>query len=100
MKVAEVRAARRTARYQRARAAFLAANPLCAECGRHGRTVGADELDHIVPIEDGGEFWDESNWQGLCRPCHEAKTAAENASRGAVPGRDAWDAHLEASYGG
>ncbi len=99
MNAAEVRAARRTARYQRARAAFLESNPLCAECRRQGFTAGADELDHIEPVEAGGPFWDESNWQGLCRPCHEAKTAAENARRAAPAGSAAWDAHLEAAYG-
>ena len=100
MNAAEIRAARSTARYQRERAAFLAENPLCAACLRDGRHVGADDLDHVVPVEAGGSYWDWSNWQGLCRPCHEAKTAAENARRGAVQGRDAWDVHLEASYGG
>ena len=99
MKPGDARQARRTAAYRRARAAFLDANPLCAACRRDGRTVGAAELDHIVPIEDGGDFWDHGNWQPLCRPCHEAKTGAENRQRAAVPGRDAWDAHLEATYG-
>ena len=97
MTPAEARAARRTARYQRARAAFLADNPLCAECRREGRTVGAAELDHVVPIAEGGDFWDRANWQGLCGPHHEAKTATENASRAAPEGRDAWDAYLGAA---
>jgi 5-methylcytosine-specific restriction protein A len=27
-------------------------------------------------------FWDRSNWQGLCHPCHSAKTATEDGGFG------------------
>lgn len=36
----------------------------------------AVELDHIVPLFKGGAD-DDSNLQGLCSPCHAAKTAED-----------------------
>ena len=40
----------------------------------------ATEVDHVVPIEDGGT--DEAdNLQALCHACHAAKTASENKRR-------------------
>lgn len=53
----------------------------CAECGVvHGRT-GAWDVDHVVPLERGGENRP-GNLQTLCRrPCHAAKTAREARAR-------------------
>lgn len=63
------------ATWRAARAAYLAQHPLCAECAKDGRTTIAVDLDHIQPHRgDRGLFWDSSNWQGLCRPCHTRKT--------------------------
>jgi 5-methylcytosine-specific restriction enzyme A len=65
-------------RWRRARAAYLARHPLCVPCRAAGRLASATVVDHIVP--HGGDpvlFWDEGNWQGLCKPCHDAKTARE-----------------------
>ena len=47
----------------------------CCSCGRAGRL----EVDHIEPLKSGGDPWEESNLQALCRACHIAKTAAENS---------------------
>lgn len=59
--------------WAKARSAFLARNPLCAQCG-----VAATDVDHIVPHRgDRQAFWDASNWQSLCKACHGAKTAKE-----------------------
>ena len=74
----EARRLRNTRRYRQARAAFLASRLWCAACQRRGVTSKpAEHLDHIRPVESGGEFWDRENWQPLCRECHEKKTAAE-----------------------
>ncbi|PZR07117.1 MAG: HNH endonuclease [Archangium gephyra] len=68
------------ARWRKARAAFLAAHPLCAECQRHGRVTPARVVDHIKPHRgDEALFWNEANWQALCDftspfDCHGAKT--------------------------
>lgn len=68
------------ARWRKARLAFLAAHPLCAECERAGRVTPARVVDHVVPHRgDQRLFWDEGNWQALCDhtspfDCHGAKT--------------------------
>jgi 5-methylcytosine-specific restriction endonuclease McrA len=43
--------------------------PVCANCGGDGPF----EIDHIVPIERGGETTDDNTWR-LCRHCHRLKT--------------------------
>jgi 5-methylcytosine-specific restriction enzyme A len=65
-------------RWRRARAAYLARHPLCVPCREAGRLVAATVVDYVVPHRDDEMlFWDERNWQGLCKPCHDAKTARE-----------------------
>ena len=65
-------------RWRRARAAYLARHPLCASCQAQGRVEPATVVDHVTPHwGDARLFWDESNWQGLCKRCHDAKTAHE-----------------------
>ena len=48
-------------------------NPICQHCDRELAT----DVDHIVPIEKGGDAWALSNLHGLCRRCHGRKTKAE-----------------------
>jgi 5-methylcytosine-specific restriction protein A len=51
---------------------------LCVPCKAAGRLVPATVVDHVVPHRgDPALFWDERNWQSLCKPCHDAKTARE-----------------------
>ena len=65
-----------TRRWYKARAAFLASNPLCAECAKSGAVTAAFVLDHIVPHRGNQDlFWDQNNWQGLCEQDHNEKTA-------------------------
>ena len=49
-------------------------------CRACGRAAGRFEVDHVQSIHAGGEWWDESNLQLLCRPCHFRKSAAEIAN--------------------
>ena len=67
-------------KWQKAREAFLYANPLCCYCQRIGRATAASVVDHKIPHE-GNEslMWDESNWQPLCKPCHDSTKKAEEA---------------------
>lgn len=60
------------AAWQQARADYLTRHPFCAICGKPLR--GADAIvDHIRPHHgDWTLFWDESNWQALCKRCHDA----------------------------
>jgi hypothetical protein len=43
----------------------------------------ANVVDHIIPHRGDMElFWDESNWQSMCEPCHNRKTASEDGAFG------------------
>lgn len=54
---------------------FLFVHPLCAECLKSGKYVRATVVDHIVPHRgDKTLFWDQNNWQALCKRCHDRKT--------------------------
>jgi 5-methylcytosine-specific restriction protein A len=70
---------RRNAKRPRGRAAVewrkrqLAAEPHCRDCRDRGYATPAEEVDHIVPLEDGGTNHDE-NLRSLCRACHRART--------------------------
>jgi 5-methylcytosine-specific restriction enzyme A len=59
---------------------YLKQYPLCAHCKAKGRATAALQVDHIKPLWAGGKDED-SNKQGLCIPCHKAKSAAEAADR-------------------
>lgn len=66
-----------SSQWQKARKQFLAKRPLCAECERIGKLTPATVVDHIKPHRgDKVLFWDESNWQPLCKKCHDRKTRA------------------------
>lgn len=60
-------------RWQDARKVFLREHPFCAICGKP--LAGADAIvDHIKPHKgDLDLFWDQSNWQALCKQCHDSK---------------------------
>lgn len=58
---------------------FLRENPLCALCLKSGRIRTSEATDHIVPHKgDMAAFWDRTNWQALCKSCHDRKTAKED----------------------
>lgn len=72
-------------RWQKERAAYIAAHPLCVMCLRDGRTTSTTVVDHIVPHRgDPVLFWDQDNWQSLCTTHHNsAKQRQERADAGA-----------------
>lgn len=68
-------------RWQKARERFLLDNPLCIYCGRIGRTAAASVVDHIVAHRgDTSLFWNQENWQALCKACHDSVKQAEEAA--------------------
>jgi 5-methylcytosine-specific restriction protein A len=71
------------AAWRRARLAFLREHPWCVMCEQEGRLRPAEVVDHIVPHKgDWRLFWDQSNWQALCKHHHDSKTAREDGGFG------------------
>ena len=68
------------ARWRKARKIFLNEHPFCNVCGRVATVV-----DHIKPHKGNMVlFWDRSNWQSMCKTCHDTKTAKEDGRWGKV----------------
>ena len=66
-------------RCQKASKLFLIAHPFCEYCKKENRLVKATVGDHIIPHRGDKElFWNESNWQALCKRCHDHKTMTED----------------------
>jgi len=58
-------------RWQKVRRMYLRKNPLCVECLKEGRVEPATVVDHIEPHRgDHEKFWNEDNFQSLCKRCH------------------------------
>jgi 5-methylcytosine-specific restriction endonuclease McrA len=70
-------------RWQKAREGYLRNHQLCVVCNDKGRIVAASVVDHITPHKgDMVLFWDSSNWQSLCKGCHDSyKTRLELSGR-------------------
>jgi len=67
------------AKWRKARAVYLAKHPLCIVCMKDNKITPATVVDHIKPHKgDMVLFWDRSNWQSLCKRCHDIKTATED----------------------
>ena len=64
-----------TKRWRILRRTILHTQPLCP-CGHI-----ATDVDHIQAIQDGGNPWNPTNLQPLCRQCHGMKTAQELRAR-------------------
>jgi len=67
-----------TYRWQKARRRFLTQHPLCVVCQSIDQVTAATVVDHIIPHKGNQElFWDESNWQPLCKFHHDQKTGRD-----------------------
>ena len=65
------------ARWHKAHSRFLKQHPLCAFCQAEGKIVLATVVDHIIPHRgDQRLFWDQTNWEALCKECHDKKTGS------------------------
>lgn len=70
-------------RWQKARAAWLKKHPLCVFHLEQDQVVEATVVDHKVPHRgDQKLFWSKSNWQSLCKTCHDSIKAKQE--RGGV----------------
>lgn len=63
--------------WEKARAGFLAKHKDCAMCG-----APASIVDHIIPHKgDRALFWDRTNWQPLCVPCHSSRKQKQESKQ-------------------
>lgn len=66
-------------KWQRISKIYLRRNPMCVKCMHNGRFNPATVVDHIIPHRNRPELmWDESNFQALCKSCHDKKTWTED----------------------
>ena len=63
--------------WRKLRAYKRSLNPLCEECLKEGRITKGELVDHIIPIDKGGELLNLDNLQTLCKACHYKKHKAE-----------------------
>lgn len=67
-------------RLQERNARYRNTHPLCECCERKGVIRAVAEIDHRIPLHLGGpDTWD--NLQGLCKECHDEKSAQEAMDR-------------------
>jgi 5-methylcytosine-specific restriction protein A len=79
--------------HRRWREEVLARDPVCKLCDRRPSLIA----DHIRPLDPADPHGDPSKWalsngQGVCRPCHNIKTARERRGAGQFRQNEAaWD---------
>lgn len=82
-----------TSRWRKLRLLHLASEPLCRMCKQEGRLTPATVVDHIKAHKgDETLFWDQSQWQSLCKPCHDSHAQSRDKSGVERPviGLDGW----------
>jgi len=59
-------------RWQKVREVKISINPLCERCLIRGKTIRADIVHHILPVDKyPGSRLDLNNLESLCNWCHE-----------------------------
>jgi len=56
-------------------------NPICEGCYKEGRVTPGEMVDHIKPIQQGGDPLSWDNLQTLCNSCHGRKSQKEKGLR-------------------
>lgn len=59
-------------------------NPICEMCITMGKVIPTYCIDHITPIDEYNFdelFYDYSNLQSLCEPCHQFKTNRDKGDK-------------------
>lgn len=73
-----------TAAWREQSTLYLRRHPVCVVCGGVATVV-----DHRAPHKgDYNVFWDRTNWQSMCKPDHDRKTAMEDGGFGNPVVRD------------
>ncbi|MFI5985053.1 HNH endonuclease [Streptomyces sp. NPDC051555] len=66
-----------TRKWRAFRAQVLDREPQCRWCGAKVDL----QVDHIIPLSEGGSKWDSANLQTLCVSCHEVKSDQDRRRR-------------------
>ena len=66
-----------SAKWRKFREIYLKKHPLCIHCKRIDITMRATVIDHVKPIKQGGDPFDESNLQPLCMIHHNKKSGKD-----------------------
>jgi len=67
-------------KWRKCRNAFIAANPLCVQCLKKGKTTAGKEVDHInprIPNTFNPSYYDWNGLQTLCSHHHAIKSNGE-----------------------
>ena len=62
--------------WQKIRARYIAAHPLCEQCLKRSKITPAEEVHHIRPLSRGGTH-EIKNLMSLCKACHSQITARD-----------------------
>ena len=63
-----------TRRWRRLSAKIRKENPICMN---ENCIFLSDDVDHIMPIKEGGAIWSDKNLMALCKSCHAIKSAKD-----------------------
>jgi len=83
----------KTRAWQILRQSQLTAQPLCRMCDSQGYVTAASVVDHIKAHKgDRIAFFDPSNLQSLCKPCHDRHAQRRDRTGREAPaiGLDGW----------
>lgn len=70
-----------TTTWRRFRAQQLRREPLCVMCLERGITKPGKDVDHILPLKEGGQPFDFANVRSLCHEDHSRVTRAAAAGK-------------------
>lgn len=90
----------RTARWKRTSTRLRRQQPFCSECGTQDDLT----VDHVIPLADGGDPYDENNLDVLCRPCNSRKGASTRGdevreAEGPTAGKAESASHMRTALG-
>jgi len=65
-------------KWRRNRGRYIKKNPLCVVCQAEGKINAGHVVDHITPINEGGEKYKWFNLQTMCHSHHNQKSGRES----------------------
>ncbi len=66
--------------WRKVRKVKLVMDPLCERCRMKGLIEPAKEVHHRIEVRDGGDPFDVTGLESLCKPCH-SRESAESGQR-------------------